>query len=733
MSDMGRRPAAAWRRVMPALLAGALLAALLAWWTLDLGRWLSLAQMQAWQVDVATAYRQQPVAVLCAYFGAYVLLTALSIPGATVLTLLGGAVFGLAVGTLVVSFASTLGATLAMLSARHLLRDAVTARLGPRLAAVIDGLRRDGAWYLFTLRLWPVVPFVALNLVMGLTPVRTVTFAWVSQLGMLAGTLVYVNAGTQLAQLRSAHGLLSPGLLLALALMGVLPLVARRLVPALQARRRLAPWAQRRPRRFDRNLVVIGGGAAGLVASHVAATLRARVTLVEGDQLGGDCLHHGCVPSKALIRAATLAHQARQAAAHGVHADALRVDFAQVMQGVAAAVQAVAPHDSPERYRALGVEVLHGQARLVDPWHVQVTAADGGQQLLSTRAVVVATGAQPWLPPLPGLQASGCLTSDTLWSLRELPRQLLVLGGGPVGCELAQAFARLGSQVTLLEQGTRLLPLEDDDSAQAVAQALQADGVRVLTAHRVQAVERDGDQRVLVADHEGRECRVAGDQLLCALGRRARLQGFGLEELGLLPPDGDTGHVLPVDAFQRTALPHILAAGDVCGPWQLTHAASLQAWHAAVNGLLGGWWSLRVDTRVVPRCTFVDPEVAHVGLTEQAAQAQGVAFECTRFDLAELDRALIDGCRAGWVKVLTVPGRDRLLGATVVGAHAGELIAPLALALRRGLGLRAVLGTVHAYPTWAEAARQVAGRWQVAHAPQSLLRMLQRLHTWRRG
>ena len=710
------------------LLALALVALVAAYVALDLGHFFSLDYIRSARADVAALYQAHPVPVIGGFFALYVAVAALSLPGAAVMTLLGGAIFGLWVGTLVVSFASSIGATLAMLASRYLLRDSVKARFGARLADLDRGIQRDGAFYLFTLRLVPVFPFFVINLLMGLTAMKAGTFYAVSQLGMLAGTLVYVNAGTQLAQIRSLQGILSPGLIGSFVLLGLFPLVAKKLVDAVQRRKVYSRWAGRRPKTFDRNMVVIGAGAAGLVTSYIAAAVKAKVTLVESHKMGGDCLNYGCVPSKALIRTATLARQMRHSADYGIASAEVKLDFAQVMERVAQVVREIEPHDSVERYTGLGVDVVEGRATIVDPWHVKIVRTDGGEQLLSTRSIVIATGARPYRPELPGLEDVGYRTSDTLWSLRELPPRLVVLGGGPVGCELAQAFARLGSQVTQVERATRLMQREDDEVSAHVRQALQADGVAVLTGHQALRCEKDGEHKFIVVDSDGRQQRIGFDLLLCAVGRVARLEGFGLEALGI-----PVQRTVQVDEYLRTLYPNILAAGDVAGPFQFTHTAAHQAWYAAVNGLFGGIKRFKVDYSVIPSCTFVDPEVARVGLNEQDARDKGVAFEVTRFALGELDRAIADSATQGWVKVLTVPGKDRILGVTIVGAHAGELLAEYVLAMKHGLGLNKILGTIHAYPTLAEANKYAAGEWKRAHQPRQLLRWVQRYHDWRRG
>jgi pyruvate/2-oxoglutarate dehydrogenase complex dihydrolipoamide dehydrogenase (E3) component/uncharacterized membrane protein YdjX (TVP38/TMEM64 family) len=714
-------------------LVAALVALVVAFFASDLPSLLTIPRLKA-QLGPLLAWRDaSPLAAAAALFGVYVLVTAVSLPGAAVLTLAAGALFGVARGTLLVSFASTIGATLAFLVARHLVRDLVQARFGDRLRKLDEGLARDGAFYLFTLRLVPLFPFWLVNLLMGLGPVRTRTFYWVSQLGMLPGTLVYVNAGTRLAAIEGPRDILSPPLLLSFVALGLFPLLARRVATLLQRRRIYARW--RRPSAFDRNLVVIGAGAAGLVTSYVAAAVKARVTLVESGRMGGDCLNYGCVPSKALIRSARLAHQMRHADRYGLQQATPGLRFRDVLARVKAVIDDVAPHDSVERYTGLGVEVLQGHATIVDPWTVEVAFPDGRRQRLTTRHIVIAAGARPAVPDIPGIEDSGYVTSDTVWdefARRDTPpRELVVLGGGPIGCELAQAFARLGCGVTQVERGQRLLAREDDEVSAAAESALRADGVVLLagtTALRCEREEQDGVvRRHLVIEQDGTERRLPFDALLCATGRVARLTGYGLEELGV-----DTARTVATNEFLETSIPNILAAGDVAGPFQFTHVAGHQGWHAAVNALFGDVWRFKVDYRVIPRTTFIDPDIACVGLNEREAREKGVAFEVTRFEMADLDRAIADGATDGFIKVLTVPGKDRVLGVTIVGEHAGELLAEYVLAMKHGIGLNKLLGTVHAYPTLTELNKSVAGEWKRAHAPQRALAWLARYHRWRR-
>ncbi len=697
-----------------------LLGAVVAFFALGLQHQLSLDVLKARQDDLDAWRQAHPLLLAGGFFLVYVAVTALSLPVATLLTLAAGAIFGLFEGTVLVSFASSIGATLAMLASRFVLRDAVQARFGKRLSTINAGMQREGAFYLFTLRMVPVIPFFVVNLVMGLSPLPARTFYWVSQLGMLTATVVFVNAGTQLASLQSLSDILSPRIIGSFALLGVFPLLARWIVARIKARRVYARWPK--PNKFDRNLVVIGAGSAGLVSAYIAATVRAKVTLIEKHEMGGDCLNTGCVPSKTLIHAAKLAAQARGAGQVGVTMGKVHVDFHAVMERVQRAIATVAPHDSVERYRALGVDVQRGQARIVSPWIVEV---DG--KPITTRSIVIASGAEPFVPPISGIEDSAYLTSDTLWQLRELPPRLVVMGGGPIGCELAQAFARLGSRVAQVEAMDRLLLREDDEVSAFVRDRLEADGVDVRTGHKAVAVERDGNGQMLVCEAGGERVRLPYDQLLVAVGRKPRTTGFGLEALGI-----PTERTVETDAYLATLYPNIYACGDVAGPYQFTHTAAHQAWYAAVNALFGQLKRFRADYSVIPAVTFVDPEVARVGLNEREAKQQGVAYELTRYELDALDRAITEDRAHGFVTVLTVPGKDRILGATIVGQHAGEMLAEFVLAMRQGLGLNKILNTIHAYPTWAEANKYAAGNWKKAHAPERVLAWLARYHTWRR-
>ena len=697
-----------------------------AFYSFDLGRYLSLDYFKSQQAAIETWRAAQPAKAALTFLLAYIAVTGLSLPGAALMTLAGGAVFGLLWGTVLVSFASTAGATLAFLAARFLLRGWVQQRFGEQLRAINGGIEREGGFYLFALRLVPVFPFFVINLVMGLTAIRTRTFYWVSQVGMLLGTIVYVNAGTQLAKIESLSGILSPAIVASFALLGIFPLMAKKITDQLRMKKVYARW--KRPLRFDRNLIVIGAGSAGLVSAYIAAAVKAKVTLIEKHKLGGDCLNTGCVPSKALIRSAKLLSHMRRSREFGIREAKAEFDFADVMERVQSVIKTVAPHDSVERYTELGVDVIEGAAMIVSPWEVEITRSDGVTERLTTRAIVIAAGAHPFVPPIPGIDEVGYLTSDSVWNLRQLPRRLVVLGGGPVGSELTQTFARFGAKVTQVEMAPRLLMREDAEVSELVAQRFRAEGIDVLVNHEAKQFVVENGEKILIAEHAGRDVRIPFDALLVAVGRGANLKGYGLEELGI-----PAGRTVDTNAFLQTKFPNIYAAGDVAGPYQFTHTAAHQAWYAAVNALFDPFKKFRADYSVIPWATFVDPEAARVGLNEIEAKERAIPYEVTVYGIDDLDRAIADGEAHGFIKVLTVPGKDRILGVTIVGEHAGDLIAEYVLAMRHGIGLNKILGTIHIYPTLAEANKHVAGVWKKAHAPQKLLQWLARFHAWRRG
>jgi pyruvate/2-oxoglutarate dehydrogenase complex dihydrolipoamide dehydrogenase (E3) component/uncharacterized membrane protein YdjX (TVP38/TMEM64 family) len=702
----------------------ALAALFAAFFALDLRQYFSIEFFQAKRALIDAYFHEHPLQTGLAFFLLYVAVTGLSLPGAAILTLVAGAIFGLVWGTVVVSFASSIGATLAFLASRYLLRDWVQSKFGDKLKPVNGGIEREGAFYLFALRLVPAFPFFVINLVMGLTPIRTRTFYWVSQLGMLPGTIAYVYAGTQLGQFK-----FSAGLIAAFAVLGLFPLAAKKALDAYKARKLYAKWA--RPAKFDNNVVVIGGGSAGLVTAYIAAAVKAKVTLIERNKMGGDCLNTGCVPSKALIATTKLLARMRRSQELGIRSAAADFDFAEVMERVRKVIGQVEPHDSVERYTRLGVECLEGTAKITSPWIVEVALADGSKRTIATKNIVIAAGGQPFIPPIPGLREARPLTSDTVWELRTLPRRLVVLGGGPIGCELAQCFARLGAQVTQIEMLPRILIREDPEFSALVAARLRADGIGVLVGHKALEVRVENGEKVIVVEHEGREQRIACDAILCAVGRAANTHGYGLEELGIPVSEQKT---VEVNEFLQARYPNIYACGDVAGPYQFTHTASHMAWYCAVNALFGRFRKFRVDYSVVPWATFTDPVVARVGLNETEAKERKIPYVLSTYGLDELDRAITDGEAHGMVKVLTKPGRKgEILGATIAGENADDLLAEVVLAMKHGIGLQKILGTIHAYPTLPEANKYVAGEWKRSRVTHGQMAFAKTFNDWSRG
>ncbi|MFT5709631.1 MAG: pyruvate/2-oxoglutarate dehydrogenase complex dihydrolipoamide dehydrogenase (E3) component [Halioglobus sp.] len=698
------------------------IAAMLAWFYFDLGSYLQLESIQENIDDLRNWYSQNPVLTGLIYFAFYVIATALSVPGAVFLTLAGGALFGFWYGLLLVSFASSLGATLAFLVSRTLLRDWVQEKFSAYLGALNSGFEREGAFYLFSMRLVPIIPFVAVNLIMGLLPIPTRRYYWVSQLGMFPATVIFVNAGTRLGELEGLSGIVSPSVWSSFLLLAIFPFLAKKILANLRARRRLAAF--KKPKQFDTNMVVIGGGSAGLVTALIAATVKAKVTLVERHKMGGDCLNTGCVPSKAIIRSGRIAQYMRRADEFGLGEVPVSVDFKQVMERVQSVIKTIEPHDSVERFTGLGVDCVSGNATIISPWEVEV---DG--QRITTRNIVIASGARARVLTIPGLEKLDYLTSDTLWDIREAPKHLLVLGAGPIGCELAQAFSRLGTRVSLVSHGPRIMPREDEEVAALAQEAFQREGISVFCNYEAKHFALDETGQSCTFDTPDGERKLCFDRVLLSVGRTANTEGLGLENLGILTKANGT---IEVDSYLRTRVPNVFACGDIVGPYMFTHMAAHQAWFAAVNALFGRFRKFKVDYSVVPWATFIDPEVARVGLNESDAMAKGIPYEVTRFDIDDLDRAIADGEAHGFIKVLTVPGKDRILGATIVAYHAGELITEYVTAMKHGIGLNKILATIHIYPTLSESNKFLAGEWRKARKPEKLLGWAEKYHAWNR-
>ncbi len=697
--------------------------AVVAFFYFDVNQYMSLEYFKTQQGEVEKYVRSNLIESIALFSLLYIVTTALSLPGAALLTLIAGALFGLVIGLVIVSFASTIGATLALLVSRFLLRDSIQSKFSNQLKSINEGIEKEGAFYLFSLRLVPAIPFFIINLVMGVTKIPVKTFFFVSQVGMLAGTAVYVNAGTQLASLDSISGILSPAIIFSFVLLGLFPLLAKRLVSLAQSKKALQAYPK--PKVFDEDIVVLGGGSAGLVTSYIAAAVKANVTLIEKHQMGGDCLNTGCVPSKALIRSGKFIADIKRSKDLGFESASVDFNFSDVMERVQRVIKTIEPHDSIERYTNLGVNVIKGEAKITSPYTVEVNG-----KTLTTRNIVIATGARPFVPPIKGIESIDYLTSDNVWDLREQPERLIVLGGGPIGCELSQTFSRLGSHVTQVESNARIMVREDEDVSVLVQERFEKEGVNVLTRHKAVEFVIENGEKILICDNEGKAVRIPFDKILIAVGRVANVSGFGLEELQIPTTNRRT---VEVNEFLQTKFPNIYAAGDVAGPFQFTHTAAHQAWYVAVNALFGKFKKFKTDYSVIPWATFTEPEVARVGLNEQEAKEQAIPYEVTRFDVAELDRAIADEEAHGFVKILTVPGKDKILGATIVGEQSGDLIAEYVMAMKHNLGLNKILGTIHIYPTLAEMNKYAAGEWKRAHKPEKILNWLEKFHRWQRG
>lgn len=684
-----------------------------------LQQYLSLEFLKNNLNALRSQFNNSPIPFIGAYMLIYIGATALSLPGATILTLAGGAIFGLYTGFIVVSFASTIGATLAFLASRFLLRDYVQNKFSERLKKINDGIEKEGAFYLFTLRLVPIFPFFVINLVMGLTPIKTVTFFFVSQLGMVLGTLVYVNAGLQVSQISSLKDIVSPQILLSFTTLGVLPLIGRKVISFLKARKVYQRF--KRPKNFDYNMIVIGGGAAGLVTAYISTAVNAKVALIEKNKMGGDCLNTGCVPSKAIIKSAKLVQSIKDSKKYGIKEASFSFNFKEIMQRVHTVIDKIEPHDSIERYTKLGVDCITGAAKIVSPWEVEVNG-----EVLTTKNITIATGASPFVPPLKGIENVSIRTSENLWQMEELPAKLIILGAGPIGLEMAQSFQRLGSQVTVVEMSDRIMAAEDHDVANIVQERLSQEGVTFLLGHKATAISKGS----LTVENSSGHLELPFDEILVAVGRKANTKGFGLEELEVSLRANGT---IETNEFLQTKYPNIFACGDVAGPYQLTHTAAHQAWFCAVNGLFGRFKKFRVDYSVIPWATYTDPEVATVGKNEQALKNENIPYEVTTYGIDDLDRAIADSSDFGMVKVLTKPGTDTILGATIVGASASDIILEFIAAMKHGFGLNAILGTIHPYPTMGEANKYLAGNWKKARKPEKVLQYLRRFHRWERN
>lgn len=667
------------------------------------------------------SFEKSPFETAGIFAGIYFLSTALSVPGATLLTLLAGAIFGFGTGLILASLMSTSGSLLAFLLSRYIFRDFFKSRFRTQFQKIDHRFEADGAFYLATLRLIPLFPFFVINIVMGLTPVKAFTFFWVSLVGMLPGTALYVYAGQKFSEIESAGDILSGDIIVILILLGTFPLILKGVLSWWKAKEVYKNF--NRPKSFDYDVVVIGAGAAGLVTSFIVAKAKGKVALIERDRMGGDCLNTGCVPSKALIKSAKIVHQRTKAKDFGLESIDVKFDFSQVMERVQSVIKEIEPHDSVERFEGLGVECILGEAKILDPWTIEVK----GRKLI-TRNIVIATGARPSIPSIPGIKEMPFVVSETLWKIRELPKRLLVLGGGPIGVEMGQAFARLGSKVTIVEGGGRILSKEDAKVAQLIHETLVEEGITIETNLSVNCFEKRNNANILLGLQDEKEKRIEFDLLLVAVGRTPNTENLGVKELGVQFRKNGT---IETNEYLQTNFPNIFACGDITGPYQLTHMASHQAASASINALSPKMFP--VDYTAVPWCTYTDPEVATVGETEEGLKKKEIEYDLTEYEVSDLDRAITESEKKGLVRILTSKGKDEILGATIVHSQASSTIVEFVAAMQHKSGLNSIMKTIHVYPSFGEANREAASRWKLDKISPKLQNYLERYFTWRRG
>lgn len=687
----------------------------------DLTSYLTFDELKQRQLELQSLVSDNSFAAAAIFFLIYVLATSVSFPGALILTLAGGALFGLVQGTLLISFASTIGALFAFLVARYFLHDFVQNKFSDRLTLINQKVKKEGAFYLLFLRLVPAFPFFLVNLVMALTPIRAWTYYWVSQLGMLPATLIYVNAGTQIAKISSPSDIASPSMIFAFVLLGILPFITKGIISALKNNRAYKKF--NKPHSFEYNTVVLGGGSAGLVAGYTTSTLQGKVALVERHQMGGDCLNTGCVPSKSILRSAKFVADIKDFASYGLSNANYELEFKNIMARVHDKISIIEPKDSVARYTELGVHCEQGDAVVLSPWEVNVN-----DKILTAKNIIIATGATPALPNITDLDQIPYFTTDTIWSLTELPKKLLIIGAGPIGCELGQAFARLGSKVTIVYKQATILPNEDETAAKLVEASLLKDNVSLLTNFNSDKFINDFDNYSLVGSQDDAFTTISFTHLLIATGRKANIGGLEVLNLDL----DEKGRIATNDTLQ-TKYPNIYACGDVTSSMQYTHTASHQAWYAAFNALFHPLKKFKCTLDNIPRAVFTDPEITSLGITEKQAIEQGITHQVTTFPMDDIDRAITDNATTGFIKVITPAKGDKILGVCIVGEHASELIAEFVLAKTNGLGLNKILKTVHIYPTRSEINRMVAGKWRRSKLTKRTLDLLKKFQSWRLG
>lgn len=658
------------------------------------------------------------------YLIIYSLSSALAIPSALILTLSSGILFGLVPGILLTSLGSTLGAVLAFLISRYLFLDLFKSKFRNQYEQMDKEIKKNGNLHLLTLRLVPIFPFWLVNLLMGLSEISLWRYLFISFAGMIPATIVYVYAGLSLSSISELRDVISPSIFFSLLLLSILPYVLRAVVNYYLKKKLYRHY--KKPRAFDYNLIIIGGGSAGLVTTFIARILKAKVAIIEKEKMGGDCLNTGCVPSKSLIKIAKIISYGKTPSSWGLKNINIDFSFEDIMNKIHSIIKEIEPHDSIVRYTQLGAECFLGQAQILSPWEVQI-----GEKIISAKYLVIATGARPIIPQIPGIESISPLTSENIWQLKKQPARLGILGGGVIAAELAQAFSRLGSSVFIIEESSRILSREDEDASGLIHEIFIKEGIKIYTSHTLKKCEKSGDEKILLCiDREGREISLVCDQLFIAIGRKATTSGFGLEKIKL---DLNDNGSIKVNEYMQTSLPNIFACGDVAGPFNLTHAASHQAWHTTVNALLGFIKMFKINYSVLPVCTYTDPEIATVGYSKAELIKKSIPFEETIFPMKDLDRAIIEGETCGFVKVFTPPNSDKILGVVIISAEASTMILEFTLAMKHNLGLNKILNTIHAYPGMGEANKYLAGRWKQRKSRLNLLKALERFHTFSRG
>ncbi len=691
---------------------------------------------------------------------AYAVLTVAMIPGSA-LTIGSGLIFGFWKGFAVVTVGANLGALGAFLLARTLFRERAEAlaRGQKTFRAVDSAIAREGFRIVLLLRLSPVFPFTVLNVLLGVTGISAASYVLANLIGMLPGTLMFVYLGTlgEAAAGTQSLGqtvLRIVGLAATVVVTVVITRIARRALKAASLDgganpgvapeaapvgagaktipgdaydqallASVKPTAHVNPIPQDRyNLVVIGAGTAGLVTAAGGAGLGAKVALIEKHMFGGDCLNVGCVPSKGIIRAGRAAAAVREAGAFGIRlAGEPRIDFAATMERMRRLRAGIAPHDSVKRFSELGIDVYLGEGRFTGPDEIEV----GGNKL-RFQAAVIATGARATFPRIPGIEEVEPLTNENVFTLTELPRSLILLGAGAIGCEMAQTFRRLGSEVTIVIRGNRIMTREDPDAALIVQRKFEQEGIRVLTGSAIKRAEKRGGKKVIVIERDGSEESVEADQILIGMGRAPNVEGLGLSAAGIAY--GTEG--VTVDANMRTTNPRVFAAGDICSRLKFTHAADAQARIVLRNALFFG--RARATDLVIPWCTYTDPEIAHVGCYEKEARDRGLAVTTFTVPLEDVDRAILDGETEGFGRIHLKSGTDRILGATVVASHAGDMIGELTMAIQNGLGAGKLASVIHPYPTQGEVVRKLGDAYMRTKLTPGVKRIMARILRWRR-